>query len=78
MTIMTDKESSAASVLKRFRSLPELFCKICKRHMGYAEHADVNMGICDECGLWYNRELFKMKRLPRLMEYETVTDDGLK
>lgn len=60
-----ENKHSAFNTLQRLKSLPEMKCKICKRHICHAEHEDVNMGICDDCALWYHRELFKEKKLPR-------------
>jgi len=40
-----------------------MICKVCKQQFGWNEHVAVNLGMCFDCGIWWNRELFKSKKI---------------
>jgi len=42
-------------------AFPEVRCKICKKHIGSAEHVAVNLVMCDDCTAKKRQDLLKKK-----------------
>lgn len=56
---------SAGPKTEEHHGLFEVKCKICRIVSGWSEHERMNMYICHDCGVWYHRERFRQKKLPR-------------
>jgi hypothetical protein len=60
---MTKPKDSAPHLMQKHKSVFPMNCKICKQQMGWNEHMAVNLGMCFDCGIWWNRELFKSRKI---------------
>jgi hypothetical protein len=56
---MTKPDDSADSLMKKHKAVFPMLCKVCHCQFGWNEHKAVNLGMCDPCGIWWNRELFR-------------------